>query len=39
MDTHGFDSAEKFRGLLSNRPSGDNAELYQRVQYMKNFPK
>lgn len=38
MDRQGFESLAEFRGKLSSKKE-DNLELYQRVQYMKFFPK
>ncbi len=38
MNRRGFESLEKFRGLLSYKDNADK-ELYQRVQYMKFMPK
>ena len=34
MEKHGFDSVDDFRGRLS-RMQSDNAELYERLQYIK----
>lgn len=38
MKSHGFDSVEQFRGLLSNSRTEDYNEIYQRAQYVKQFP-